>query len=86
MSVRKTRFFTSPTALLCVHGTCCSSCSEQPKSPSIASTPVTEGDILQAEKSYSEDLLLTTAFELGDTYPQFGNILYQFEGGKRDDR
>lgn len=37
-------------------------------------------DILKAERSYSEDLLLDAAFELQDTWPEFEQILYSFHG------
>ena len=41
---------------------------------------VTVDDILQAEKTYSEDMVLTTAFEISDTQPAFGDVLYTFQG------
>jgi hypothetical protein len=41
---------------------------------------IEEEDLVQAERSYSEDLLLTTSFEIGDTYPQYSDLLYAFEG------
>jgi hypothetical protein len=41
---------------------------------------IEEEDLTQAERSYSEDLLLTTSFEIGDTYPQYSDLLYAFEG------
>jgi len=41
---------------------------------------VTEEDILQAERSYSEDMLLQTAFEIEDAYPELADVLYQFQG------
>lgn len=41
---------------------------------------VSSDDISQAEKSYSEDLVLVTAYEIGDTYPQFADLLYAFQG------
>lgn len=44
---------------------------------------VTVDDILQAEKSYSEDMVLTTAFEIADTQPAFGDVLYVFQGSNR---
>lgn len=44
---------------------------------------VSSDDITQAEKSYSEDLVLITAYEIGDTYPQFADILYAFQGMPR---
>ena len=37
-------------------------------------------DILQAEKSYSEDILLATMFEILDTHPEYKDILYTFQG------
>jgi hypothetical protein len=37
-------------------------------------------DILQAEKSYSEDMLLTTSYEIQDTHPTYGDALYEFQG------
>lgn len=40
---------------------------------------VQEDDIRQAERSYSEDVLLTTSFEIGDTHPQYADVLYAFE-------
>ncbi len=43
-------------------------------------TLVSAADIQQAERSFSEDLLLTTAFEIDDTYPEYSKLLYQFEG------
>ncbi len=44
---------------------------------------VSSDDISQAEKSYSEDLVLVTAYEIGDTYPQFSDLLYAFQGTPR---
>jgi hypothetical protein len=41
---------------------------------------IEERDILQAERSYSQDILLTTSFEIGDTYPDYADVLYSFEG------
>jgi hypothetical protein len=41
---------------------------------------ITANDFVQAERGYSEDLLLTTAFEIQDTNPQYGDILYAFQG------
>jgi hypothetical protein len=43
-------------------------------------TRATEDDILQAEHSYSEDLLLTTAFEIADTNATYRDLLYAFQG------
>lgn len=37
-------------------------------------------DVLQAEKSYSEDLLMQTVFEIEDTYPGLGDALLRFHG------
>lgn len=37
-------------------------------------------DIEQAERSYSEDLLLVTSYEIYDTRPQYGDVLYAFHG------
>ena len=42
-------------------------------------TRVKTEDILQAEHSYSDDLLLTTGAEIGDTRPQLREILFEFE-------
>lgn len=39
-------------------------------------------DIKQAEKSYSEDMLLMTQFEIEDTHPKYKNLLYSFDGVK----
>ena len=41
---------------------------------------VEEDDIRQGERSYSEDLLLTTSFEIADTYPEYSDLLYAFDG------
>lgn len=41
---------------------------------------IEEEDVLQAERSYSQDILLTTSFEIGDTYPDYADVLYSFEG------
>jgi hypothetical protein len=41
---------------------------------------IEEADLEQAERGYSEDLLLTTSFEIGDTYPEHADVLYAFEG------
>lgn len=40
-------------------------------------------DILHAEKIYSEDILLTTLFEINDTYPGLGDVLLAFHGASR---
>jgi hypothetical protein len=40
-------------------------------------------DLSQAEKSYSEDVLLATAYEIQDTHPEYGDVLYSFQGAKR---
>ena len=37
-------------------------------------------DITQAEKSYSEDMLLSTMFEILDTHPACEDVLYSFQG------
>ena len=37
-------------------------------------------DVLQAEKSYSEDMLLTTSYEIQDTHPDYGDAMYAFQG------
>jgi hypothetical protein len=41
---------------------------------------IDESDLLQAERSYSQDMLLTTSFEIADTYPDYADVLYAFEG------
>lgn len=41
---------------------------------------VSEDDILQAESTYSEDLLQNIIYELKDIYPQYPNIIYEFLG------
>jgi hypothetical protein len=41
---------------------------------------IEEDDLKQAERGYSEDLLLTTSFEIGDTHPGFADVLYAFDG------
>ncbi len=41
---------------------------------------IEEDDLVQAERSYSEDLVLTTTFEIGDTFPEYAELLYAFEG------
>jgi hypothetical protein len=38
-------------------------------------------DLLQAEKSYSEDVLLALSYEIQDTHPTYGDALYAFQGG-----
>jgi hypothetical protein len=43
-------------------------------------TRIEEEDLIQAERSYSEDILITTAFEIADTYPAYSEMLYAFEG------
>lgn len=43
-------------------------------------TRVTGADILKAEEAYSEDMLLNTAFELRDVYPEMVDVLYVFRG------
>lgn len=37
---------------------------------------VEEDDVRHGERSYSEDLLLTTSFEIADTYPEYSDLLY----------
>src|SRR6266576_1011370 len=39
---------------------------------------VSGGDIEKAEEAYSEDMLLSTAFELRDVHPDMLNVLYTF--------
>ena len=41
---------------------------------------VSQSDILQAEKSYSEDIFLLTSYEIEDTYPKYKFVLYSFQG------
>ncbi len=41
---------------------------------------VSEEDIIQAEKTYSEDLLQNISFELADVFPGYPNITYEFIG------
>jgi hypothetical protein len=41
---------------------------------------VTEDDILKAEESYSEDMLINTVFELKDVYPESMDALYKLAG------
>lgn len=41
------------------------------------------GDILHAEKLFSEDILLTTVFEIQDTYGDLGEALWAFQGRPR---
>jgi hypothetical protein len=40
---------------------------------------IAQEDVLLAEQGYSEDLLLNTAFELHDIYPEMIDVLYMFE-------
>lgn len=40
---------------------------------------VSEEDVLQAERGYSEDMLVETAFEIADTHPEFSDILLAFQ-------
>jgi hypothetical protein len=40
---------------------------------------IEEDDLLQAERSYSEDLLLATTFEIANTYPDYADLLYAFD-------
>jgi hypothetical protein len=39
-------------------------------------------DILMGERSYSEDILFGTAFEIADTHPEWQDVLYAFQGSK----
>lgn len=41
---------------------------------------VSAEDIVHAEKSYSEDMLLTTSYEIQDTHPDYGDAIYEFQG------
>lgn len=41
---------------------------------------ISEADILHAEKGYSEDMLLATDYEIADTNPDLGDVLYAFQG------
>jgi hypothetical protein len=41
---------------------------------------VTEEDVTKAEEAYSEDMLLNTAYELGDVFPEMIDVLYMFAG------
>jgi hypothetical protein len=41
---------------------------------------IEEEDLQHAERGYSEDLLLTTSFEIGDTQPAYADVLYAFDG------
>jgi len=43
---------------------------------------VTQDDILQAEKLYSDDLLVDMAFELKDVSPDYADVPYAFIGSK----
>lgn len=43
---------------------------------------VTEGDIQAAEGQYSEDQLQELSFELGQVYPEYGNLLSWFIGSE----
>ena len=40
---------------------------------------IDENDLRLAERNYSEDLLLTTVYEIQDTQPRFAEILYEFD-------
>jgi hypothetical protein len=44
---------------------------------------VSAEDIQQAEQSYSEDMLLMTSFEIEDTAPGLGDILFSFQNAQR---
>ena len=43
---------------------------------------VTQDDILQAEKSYSDDLLVDVSFELKDVSPDYSDAPYAFIGSE----
>jgi hypothetical protein len=43
---------------------------------------VSAEDIKQAERTYSEEVLLTTSFEISDTYPALSEVLYSFHGAR----
>ncbi|MGZ3470204.1 MAG: P-loop ATPase, Sll1717 family [Isosphaeraceae bacterium] len=43
-------------------------------------TKIMADDLQQAEKSYSEEMLLTTAYEIEDTKPDYWEVPYAFEG------
>jgi hypothetical protein len=40
---------------------------------------VLEEDLLHAERGYSEDMLLATTFEIQDTNPDLGDVLYAYQ-------
>jgi hypothetical protein len=42
---------------------------------------IAEDDVAQAERLYSADMLVETAYEIADTHPDLGDVLYAFEGG-----
>ena len=44
---------------------------------------ITGGDIQQAEKSYSGDMLVTVGHEVGDVEPGFADAVYALYGGQR---
>jgi hypothetical protein len=44
---------------------------------------ILSGDILQAEKSYSQDMVVATMFEIIDTNPECEDILYVFLGAPK---
>jgi len=39
---------------------------------------IAEADVLKAEEAYSEDMLLNTAYELADVFPEMIDVLYMF--------
>jgi hypothetical protein len=41
---------------------------------------IAEDDLIQAEKAYSEDLLVETGFEIADTNPSMSDIVFAFQG------
>ncbi len=45
---------------------------------------VMSGDILQAEKSFSEDMFIMTGYEIEDTHPEMKDLLYAFQGVSRE--
>jgi len=40
-------------------------------------------DIIQAEHSYSEDMLLALVYEIEDTHPEIARAIYEFQGAPR---
>jgi hypothetical protein len=41
---------------------------------------VSQDDMIQAEKIYSNDMLKNLIYEIGDIYPQFPDLIYEFLG------